>query len=702
MLEKNADFQIPEADIPDCFKDPDTRALLHLEDPYAANAAQACEDGLTYNPGAYRPKGIAFPNQNLVTAWNTWRGLYIQNQVLPKLMRAKINVAKAHDQIVVQQEENEALREQLRALLIENYRPPEAPAVPDVPQKVDVEMTRDRLLVTIFSTVKQFRADSNANPKHFGKIDKRSPKGFKSSDKSRAENLLVALTKPQSVEEILRVLSNFFSDRLNYFGAVKLNSKCLDTYIIEALRDAELLPLLINDFDQMKQDLNDEEGLGRVRGVLSERCRDYVAPVVQWEQPVVEEEYEGLDGFHYEPDLDRLYPRVDVEAADIVLPAVLPDIPDDIDIGGVQLPLDDENFDGIFCDPLDFEDYVAGEEKIFSDGITYSAGGALAISRAVELKINKEREEAERGDRDPVLDGIDMKGASNKKLDIDRYEALIFVRNSILFYALEPYEKQKKINIAYLALIKQVDPDFKAIDDPNLSYLLANQLEELENQLADGGPLEVQNQELQQAIYEEEQRQQELLDEEIAVVIEEEERPVRVVSCMEIAIAFRQAMANYQAKMDIANEVDIVPRSFFSRDNESHRIEKLIKKLVCATDMKEMLSFIYRHMHKQSLNGYTIHLDSSALDTYILVELKRTGLLGAIIGSQSISSLSLRTEDERHLIKTKLWKACDPDYVDCYSLERLNTDVSDYLGAAAGSCDIPAEGEQHGFAIPGY
>lgn len=229
---------------------------------------------------------------------------------------------------------------------------------------------------------------------------------------------------------------------------------------------------------------------------------------------------------------------------------------------------------------------------------------------------------------------------------------------------------QRKMHQFYLGIMKELDPNFKPIVDLEKSYVLANQLEALQVPLDSMLNLEQQNIQLEEAIAE----QQQIKRDRIGDVLREP-MPVLDSSCVGIALAFRQAMVNFSAKKNIASEVEIVPRGSLSFDNESDRMNKLIKKLVCSNSMKETLYFIYRHMHKDSLNGYTIRIDSKALDTYILLELNQRGLLRYIIQPDDPDPILLHTVEQRKAMKQKLWAACDANNPHAYALERLTVDM---------------------------
>lgn len=486
------------------------------------------------------------------------------------------------------------------------------------------------------------------------------PKSARKYDKTRAEKLLEKLIESRTREDALEALADFFDERLHYFSKLALTDKYLDVHMIKALFNNGFLDKLLPELENREEFLQNEAGRTQLRASLAEACRNFASPAY------------GA----------ALYPNVDVGIdPDMKLEAIeLPDYFDDYqplnknpDLFGQELPEpgDDPAFDACFRDPYSnaflFDDN--DECWVLSDGITYSRKsikknityGNVEGQRLGVMKLALHRNQY------PDFSRIrKVTGFTKKEIQFSDYEDYKgapdhFMYNGNLADFFRYYLIFKDMQQFYSGIMQKLDPTFEPIINLDDSYQLANQLELLQGQLVKMHDLEEQNAQLEEAIAD--QRQ---------IKLEREGRGDRpIVSCIEIVLACRQAMSDFLAKKDIAFEVDIVKRDFLSFDNENHRMDKLIKKLVCASSMKETLYYLYRHLHKESLNGYKIHLDSQALDTYILLEFHRRGLLEKIIGPDHFNIDSLRTEAQRKAAKTQLWMACDSSSMGNYALERL-------------------------------
>ncbi len=693
MLERNEDFQIPLEDIPDCFKDPNTKELLKLKDAYAQGSARLANNGYTYNPESFAGESMIkatwggnnnlvekFPNSNLATAWQIWRSLYIQNKGLSRQIAAKLEQLERYnssrlfmhndeinpDEITTLEQENIEARATLEKLLIDNHKAEQGPPNEKEQQDViPVQISRDIVLRTVFEAVRRCDITMKNGQKRL---------------ESEAEQLLVDLASTQTADDVFKVLRRRFQQSPSrFFSDSRVREKGLDTFILREFQKIGLLNQLLRLGNEANLSLDTESSRKKTRQAIATNLKNFQIPSIS-----EKEEREAPPSEEYDPKISEIFPEIEKvtyykpEAVD--LSSVTGELP------MVSLPSDDPKYDSAFCDGCTFEELIQGSEKVFSDGITYDEQSAIFY-----IIDPAKKEGGENPNRKVKVHNAN--GRQTLMLDDDNNpDSVSFVRNHALFGAIAPYNEQKRENIVLSHRLYKIDLLLNSVreqpldhvyrficEEDALAYQCVNAAEKAEDDdeyafnFQDNGKAYIsyyhslleQTLAIKDRLFDERSKQPEGKRESSSSC---EEMPEgRIVSCMDVAMVIRLAIANYNQQKDISHEVTKDKRK--PSGIEPHRIKKIIRKLVLSDDMDETLFILYRHLHKDSLNGHKILLNSKSLDTYILVALKDEGLLNIMLNTEY--ELQLRQESQRKEIKTLLWKACDKSNEDYYALEHL-------------------------------
>lgn len=652
MLESNKDFNISLEDTPDCYKDRNTGELLNLENPTRPEAAKVCDDGNTYN----RPPigmQMQYPNCNLASAYEAWRGLKIQNHYLPLLIQAY----EAHQQALANypqrleaiNAENQALRAQLKPLLVaeaEAARQKQRQIAKAEEPALNI-INRDVLLTTVMASIKRFIEDYNA-----GQLNRQnSGRNIK-----RAEALLKDLTKALTLEDVCKTLSVHL-DSAKYWFKPTLKTKSLDTYILIDLERANLLELLLADVGNIEVLTTTENQRTTVRDALSKRLKhDYSLEPLKNPDPD-----ENLD----EDELEIIMP-IEYELGDSVHVPVAGDVKEACrDEGEEDYNIDDADTNKIFHGLVNDEPFFEDGERldlVWNDGVTYHEDETQLLLIAAQ----KEGKGLCGTSRENLRQ---FKSPQEKTIYIpaDMDEPL-WVRNNALFAAQESYIAEQKRNLYLRRIIAAYEPQLEL--DLAMAYMLDAKVQltiedlQAETREIDSYIMKVeeQNYEMRQQIQKKNDALSAGLQEEHVGHDDFNARDIKKpVTCQQLVMIACQAVAKYKARVELSSHVD------FNQAKQKPptgfgvvRAEDLVKNLLRCNTLKESLKALYRHLQQKSSGGHKIRLNPASFDSYLLVEFKEQGILERFTPAGNNDDISLRSTEERQMLKDILLEHINP------------------------------------------